>query len=800
MGLRANVGSTQMLKGITAMDNSVIVGSRRFTCLSSGLIRMEFAPNGIFETRRSLVAYEPQKPCAFQSIRHEGDDLILDTGRCTLVSRQSDRAFFRSNLEVRWKQNDLMQYWRPDDRDHLNLGGTVRSLDMFNRNGHIEGVHIADMESPDAKANLWLSWLWCEDDPPFYQMTHGPDGQQKFLVGDMHSMARYTPEKLLAGLRNHTLDQHQYAPGILSRSGYFFLNDSLSAVMDHDDFPIERNRPGYQDWYFFCYGDDYKAGLADFALLSGRAPLPSRNTLGFIFSRWPAYDEAEAKTLVERFTAEGIPLSALVLDMEWHRKGWCNWDWDPKMYADPKAFFQWCHDRDVEVTLNVHPLQIPDDDSHFAAFVAATDAQKRVEPLKESDRELKRVKVDIGDKRQAQAFIHLCHDEIVEQGMDYWWVDGTRGEINGSSDQLVTNKLYFENVKTPHKRGMLLSRYGGLGSHRYGAFFTGDTHSEWEVLATECEFNIRAGMVGLGYVSHDTGGFSRPAAPLTDPDLYMRWLEFGVFNTVLRLHSAPGCGSRLPWDYGQENFKAARQWLQTRLQLFPYLYSAAREHNETGLPIIRGLFLEHPQDEASYRFDEYYFGAALLVAPLLTPGLFRPVYLPAGGWYEFATNQRLEGGKEFTVRAAIGEIPVYVKAGSIVPMQADVRPSPSGHIQNLRLGVYPGANGSARLYEDDGKTPAYERGAHCTTRYQLESTDRKLVLRGDKPTGTPLGATRHITVDVAAEAAPASVSFNGHLLAQDKSTWNPEKHRLTIDLGERPTTQAFRLEITSQPR
>jgi len=775
---------------------SVIQGKRRFTCLAPGLIRMEFAPDGIFEDRRSLVAYQKQTPHEFKSIEKTVDELILETGRCTLICRQHDKAFFRSNLEVRWEQHDLLQYWKPGDRDHLNLGGTVRSLDRFNRTGQIKGVHIADMESPDAKANMWLSWAWDEEDPFYYQQMHGADGQKKYLVGDIHSLTRYAPEQLLTGLRNHTLDQQLYAPGVLSRSGYFLLNDSLSAVMDEDDFPVERNRPGYQDLYFFCYGDDYKAGLADLMLLAGKAPLPSKNTLGFILSRWPAYDEPEAKALLARFASEEIPISTLVLDMEWSQEGWCNWDWDSKMYPDPKSFFEWCHNGGIEVTLNVHPMHIRDNDSHFAKFVADRKAQDRVEVHKEdSGQELQRVKVDICNKADAEAFMRICHDEIVTQGLDFWWVDGTLGQINGSCDQLVTNKVYFENVSTPEKRGMLMARYGGLGSHRYGVYFTGDTYSEWEVLATECEFNIRAGMAGINYISHDIGGFSRALAPLADPDLYVRWLEFGVFNPVLRLHSAPGCGSRQPWDYGDANLKIAKKWLQTRLQLAPYLYSAAREHYESGVPITRGLFLEHPTDEASYRFDEFYFGPSMLVAPLLTPGDFRQVYLPPGSWFDYATNKQIDGGKEFTIRASLEEIPVYVKAGCILSMQTDFTPSLTGHVQNLLFKLYPGPDSSATIYEDDGKTPAYERGCYCKTRYEVTSNGSLLTLKGHCPEGTLLGETRTITVELAMETQPSSINLNGDGLTSSHYEWCQEKRQLKIDLGELQASHSFQLEV-----
>ncbi len=169
----------------------------------------------------------------------------------------------------------------------------------------------------------------------------------------------------------------------------------------------------------------------------------------------------------------------------------------------------------------------------------------------DNDKVISMIDVNLGDKREAQAFLQVCHTEIVKQGMDFWWNDGCKGTLNGAINQLVCNKLCFEEVQQAEHRGMLLARYGGLGSHRYGVTFTGDTLSCWEVLATQCEYNIRAGHLGVAYVSHDIGGFFTPVAmPMLDPALFLRWVQFGVFNPVFRFHSAPGCGSRKPWDYG----------------------------------------------------------------------------------------------------------------------------------------------------------------------------------------------------------------------------------------------------------
>ena len=171
-----------------------------------------------------------------------------------ILSRQNDKPFFPANLETRWIQNGLLQYWRPGDRDHANLGGTVRSLDRFTNLNTIEGVHVADGDSPDAKATSWIAWLQCEEDPPYYRQS---PQQRPGLNGDLQAAVALGRDNILERTRNHLKDHLSYCPGVLSRSGYFLLNDSHSPVLDEDGFPVERDRPGYQDLYFFAYGEDY---------------------------------------------------------------------------------------------------------------------------------------------------------------------------------------------------------------------------------------------------------------------------------------------------------------------------------------------------------------------------------------------------------------------------------------------------------------------------------------------------------------------------------------------------------------
>ncbi|MDK1031868.1 MAG: glycoside hydrolase family 31 protein, partial [Planctomycetia bacterium] len=445
------------------MDKAVVIGNRRFTCLAPGLVRMEFSPTGQFEDRRSLVAYAEKKLRAFKSVRREKGATLLDTGIITIVTREDDKAFFPLNLETRWKHGGLLQLWRPGDKDYHNLGGTVRSLDVFNKYSLLTGVHTADMESPDAKAMEQIADNSFHVDPWFYRESGREDLAAK-LIGKIHLRVRHRPDEVLVRTVNHATDQWRYGPGILSRSGYFFLNDSVSAVMDEEDFPVERNTPGTQDWYFFAYGDDYKLALRNWALLSGRSPLPAKHVFGIIMCRWPAFNEAEAKEYTQRFRKEGAPLSVMVIDMEWSKEGWCNWDWDHDHIGDPKKFFQWCRRNNMQVTLNVHPLHVREDDSHFEPYLAKAGTRHRI------DKSDKNIPVDMCKKVEARAFMEVCHDEFLKHGVDFWWVDGCSGALNGTISQLVVNKVYFEHSDTAAKRGMLLSRYGGLGSHRYGVY------------------------------------------------------------------------------------------------------------------------------------------------------------------------------------------------------------------------------------------------------------------------------------------------------------------------------------------
>ena len=793
--------------------SQVIIGNRRFTCLSPTLVRVEFSPEGKFDDRRSVMAYPKQQPQAFTSVtrvEEDGSWDVLSTSAIEIRTSRNTTACDRISLELRWSDGRLRQLWRPDDRDYHNLGGTLRSLDRYSgKSCALDGVHMASMESPDVTGTAWPAWMYCEVDPVLAPLHPAPP--EKLNQPDWLSTTSIGNDNVNGLFLEHTYNWYKecrkFCPGVLSRSGYFFLNDSATAVLDEDDFPVERLKPGYQDWYFFAYGSDYEQALKDFHRLSGPAALPRHKSIGIIFSRWPAFTETEVAELGDTFKAQGYPLSTLVMDMEWHKEGWGHWEFNPELIPDPKRFFALCKSYGLDVTFNDHPLDVRDDDVHFAPYLAQAGPEVVVRTREYNGKHLRMAKVDISNKQQNQAFRNVCHTEFMKLGVDYWWNDGSRGQMSGTCGQLVTNKVFFDESQCNGRRGMLLARYGGLGSHRYGAFFTGDAHSDFYVLRLQCEFNIRAGGVGLSNLSHDIGGFGADSSeltngpngmPLINPQRYLRWLQFGVFNPILRFHSAPGCGSRRPFDYDLVLNGACRDALRLRHSLLPYIYTAMRYNHDTGIPLIRGLFLSDAKNHSAYRYDEYYFGHSLLVAPVLSEENSRSIYLPPGQWWDLNGMTMHPGDREITRAVALEEIPVYVRAGSIIPRQSPDSDPHAVHIAELQLDIYTGASAEADLYEDDGNSTGYTTGVFLRSRFTYRQTGKTLHLTGEVVAGAVAGATgsstRSMTLHLHHEQRIASARMGSQVLRIEVLANGAQM----ITIPSLPTGQSWLVELTAE--
>jgi alpha-glucosidase (family GH31 glycosyl hydrolase) len=392
-----------------------------------------------------------------------------------------------------------------------------------------------------------------------------------------------------------------------------------------------------------------------------------------------------------------------------------------------------------------------------------------------------RIFLNLANREQARISMMDLHAPLMRQGVDYWWVDGGGGAalMRGLEPQLWTNEVFYDATRRQTgKRAFILSRYGGWGSERYPGFFTGDAYSEWRVLAYEVAYTARGGNVLVPYISNDIGGFHGARIPF---DLYARWLEFGTFSPILRMHSAhenPLEGNvRMPWVYGPKGVALMRRYFTLRERLIPYLYTYSWQAHELALPLLRPLYLQWPDLAAAYHhFHEYYFGDELLVAPVLRAGGERTVYLPPGRWMNFFTGKRYRGGTTFTARYAPQATPVFVREGAIVPERSMAR-----H-RELTVSVYGDGNGSFDLYEDDGKSLDYERGAYALTPMTYRTSGKRHRLTIGPTAGSFAGQRqmRRYEVRIHTPRRPASIGVDGRPAVRWR--WRPRDSTACLTL------------------
>lgn len=526
-------------------------------------------------------------------------------------------------------------------------------------------------------------------------------------------------------------DQVELGHGIVSRDGFAILDDSGSLILREDGWFAPRNIAG-QDLYFFGYGHAYQEALQDFYRLCGPTPMLPRFALGNWWSRYYRYSQAEYLQLMDRFRQEGIPFSVAVIDMDWHLVdidpkyggGWTGFTWNRELFPDPEAFLSELHRRGMRVTLNLHPADGVR--AYEAAYPVLAD-HMGIDPTTEAP-----IPFDPTDPVFLQHYYADVLNPMEDEGVDFWWVDwqqGTQTKIPGMDPLWVLNHYDFLDSGRNGKRPLTFSRYAGPGSHRYPIGFSGDTIVTWASLRFQPYFTATASNIGYGWWSHDIGGHMQG---YKDDELMARWTQLGTFSPILRLHSScsPFHGKE-PWRYSPETRQTMNRFLRLRHQLVPYLYTMNRRSYAQGIPLVLPLYYSEPENPLAYTHDtQYWFGSSLLVQPITSPRIPRlkvakeTLYLPEGLWYDFLTERAYRGGRELTVYRSLEEMPVFARAGTILPMTEEIgAEAVAANPQCLRLQVYLGQNGSFVLYEDDGSTTRYTEGEFATTRMVLEELE-----------------------------------------------------------------------------
>lgn len=589
-------------------------------------------------------------------------------------------------------------------------------------------------------------------------------------------------------------------PGILSRDGWVLFDDSGTVRFRDDDgwIAAAASEPDpkhpRQDWYFFGYGHDYEAALGDYARFGHPAPLIPRYVLGLWWSKYWEYSAQDLKDLVRLFDSYDVPIDVMVIDMDWHLKGWTGYTWNPYFFPDPEEFLAWTKAQGLRTTLNLHPADGVK--KHEAAYPAFARGMGKDPATGEP------VDFAISDPHFARLYFELLHHPMEKQGVDFWWMDwqqGATSELKGLDPLIWLNHLHFNDLQRNGQRSMLFSRWGGLGNHRYPIGFSGDTFTTWEVLDFMPHFTATASNVAFGWWSHDIGGHMGTSTP----EYYVRWMQFGALSPCLRLHSTKNASyERRPWGFGEEMLEHSRRAVKQRYELLPYLYTTARRAADTNVGSCRPMYYAYPEQEDAYAARwQYHLGDQMIAAPIVaacvdgTDVAGTTVWLPEGRWIDYATLEAYDGPRWMRACGGLERAPLFVKAGAVISVAEPVRRTRDLQMDVLRLKIFPGSDAEYRHYEDDAISEKYRDGECEWTPIRSES-------RGDRCTVTispiegrcpALPANRAIEVVFAGRVRPASVLVDG--ARHDDWTYDEAAGALAVRVPSRPKTAPAAIQV-----
>ena len=654
--------------------------------------------------------------------------------------------------------------------------------------------------SADGKMLLHMrAWMMTPKRPEVVATDADPKGYHVTSIFDSPPDEHYyglgQQQKGWMDLRGHEIPcWHDYTalggqdvcvPFMISSRGYGLVWDNPSKTtidLGINDRNVWSSEVGDRISYFIIAGDNSDEIYEGYRLLTGVTHMLPRAIYGYIQSKAIYPTQAQVLDVAKEYRQKNLPLDVMVVDfLNMTRQG--EMDLDPKRWPDPAAMNRELHGMGVGTLLSVWPHYAPGTQFYDMLLskgwlIHAPDGK----PDSGGFKDVIGPNIDTTNPEAAKWFWEKIRDRYVKpDGFDYLWLDETEPDVDPAKDVFyVGSGTRFYNVYPlfhtasvydgfrrdfgDNRRVMILARAAYLGAQRNGTvFWSSDIISTWDMLKRSIPAGLNFTATGLPYWDTDIAGFFSPQLgpdyraphkPLIDgsdaratignyedyPELFVRWFEWGAFQPVMRAHGERNHNE--VWAYGKQAEPILAKYLKLRYQLLPYTYSVAYNSYQTGAPYTRALFMDFPTDpKAADIPDEYMYGPAFLVAPVTEQGATqRSVYLPAGSdWYNYWTNERLHGGQSIVVDAPIDTLPLFVKAGSIVPLGSEVlSASLPQSIASVR--VYPGADSSFTLFQDDGTTYGYEKGGGSTTKLIWNDKVHQLRHEGNAPWSAPDGS------------------------------------------------------------
>ena len=641
---------------IADCKNIIFWKDYRVTVLDSALFRLEKSENKIFrDDATQVIWFRNSKPQEFTTKEEDGR-LIITTPACLLILEEK-----RENCRVVLNGKTL------EINNDYNLLGTYRTLDQYDGDTFVGGSKTLRKKDQPKEARIKLG------------------------------------------------------TGVCSLNGVAVIDDSNSLTLKQSGEVVAQRADG-SDEYIFAYGKDYRSAVKALYQITGNVPMIPRFALGNWWSRYHVYTDKEYLKLLNYFEEENIPLSVATIDMDWHystqmeedlhitelgrntpfyggNNGWTGYTWNKRLFPDYKAFLNKIKEKNLKITLNVHPAD--------GVRWWEDCYENMAKALGRDEKSGEWIKFDIADPNFVNAYFSQIHKPFEDDGVRFWWIDwqqGTSSKIEGLDPLWALNHYHFLDNGLNFDAPMILSRYSGVGAHRYPLGFSGDTVISWDTLEWLPEFTATATNVGYTWWSHDIGGhFSGDKID----ELYLRHIQYGVFSPINRLHcsSAATC-TKEPWAYGNGAGEIAKKWLRLRHQLVPYIYTASYLTHTEGNALVEPLYNEWDCEKAYEYKREYLFGSQLLVAPICSKtgkcGFAKvKAWIPEGVWTDIFTGARYcvkKGGKELIFHREMENIPVLIKEGGILPLSLDEK-SGCDNPKTMQINVYQG-NGEYTLYED----------------------------------------------------------------------------------------------------
>lgn len=533
--------------------------------------------------------------------------------------------------------------------------------------------------------------------------------------------------------------------------------------------------------YYILYGPTPAQVVETYTQLTGRMPLPPKWAIGYHQCRWSYASETVVRELTQEFRDRRIPCDVIHLDID-YMHGYRVFTWSPKRFPNPAQLINDLRQQGFKVVTIVDPGVKYEPEADYTIFDQGLEQDYFV---RQSDGELfhgyvwpdKAVFPDFL-KPEVRAWWGNCQTSLTDVGVAGIWNDMNEPAISdrpfgdngthiwfpldtpqGAAEEQTTHaeahNLYglhmaqasaagLERLR-PQARSFVLTRSGFAGVQRWSSVWMGDNQSWWEQLELSLPMLCNMGLSGVAFVGCDIGGFAGNATA----ELFARWMQVGMLYPLMRAHSALHTEQHEPWVFGEETERICRDYIELRYRLLPYLYTLFWQAAQTGAPILRPLLYHYPNDPQTYQlYDQVLLGPTLMAAPVYRPGVVvRPVYLPEGTWYDWWTGDRHEGPTHILADAPLERMPLYVKAGAIIPMQPVMQFVDERPIDELRIRIWSGM-GEFVLYEDDGHSFEYRQGAWSTTTYRVHTQDGQTIVSILPRAGEWVPPGRTLTVEV----------------------------------------------------